>query len=535
MQTVLTYTSLSDFRKACFEKFSNQNTEQATLILNRYARLDRNLEIYFGKYRQNIIGIDTMIPTATAPSVQLVYADWTASGRLYSKIEDKLRSEIYPIVANTHTDTNYTGMTMTYAYHKAQKIIKNHVGASANDVLISCGSGMTGVVNKFQRILGLRLHEKYKQANRLAPADTPVVFVTHMEHHSNQTSWLETMADVVVVPPNARGLVDLDNFEKALEKYSTRKVKIAAITSCSNVTGIMTPYMEIAKIMHREGGLCFADFACSAPYIDIDMHENDGDGKYLDAIYFSPHKFLGGPGSTGILIFDKKLYHNTVPDNPGGGTVDWTNPWGGHKFVDDIEAREDGGTPAFLQTIRAAMCCSLKSQMGVKQIRRREEEILEIVWHTLDSISNLHILASENRERLGVVSFYIDGLHYNLGVKMLNDRFGIQTRGGCSCAGSYGHYLLNVTPEHSKEITSRISRGDCSTKPGWIRLSIHPTHTNNEIFYICSAIKELAENFHDWKADYDCDFKIGSIRFRNENGVSRLEMNMDNLLTEDFS
>ncbi|NNM17646.1 MAG: aminotransferase class V-fold PLP-dependent enzyme, partial [Croceitalea sp.] len=459
------------------------------------------LEAYFDKFRKNIIGIEQRIQTPLHSAIPVVYADWTASGRMYSLIEDKFRNEIYPLVANTHTDTNHTGMTMTYAYHKAQQLIKKHVGATKNDILIASNSGMTGVVNKFQRILGLKVHESFLPQLQFKENEVPVVFVTHMEHHSNQTSWEETIADVVVVPPNKEGLVDIGIFKEYVQKYSSRKTKIAAITSCSNVTGIMTPYMDIAQFMHEIDGLCFVDFACSAPYVNINMHEADHEGRYLDAIYFSPHKFLGGPGSSGVLIFNKSLYKNTVPDNPGGGTVDWTNPWGEHKFISDIEVREDGGTPAFLQTIKAAMCCQLKSEMGVDNIKAREEEILDIIWEELENIHNLHILADNHKKRLGVFSFYIDGLHYNLGVKILNDRFGIQTRGGCSCAGTYGHFLLNVTQEYSKTITDMVNAGDCSTKPGWIRLSIHPTHTNNEIYFICTAIKALSINYAEWVND----------------------------------
>lgn len=476
-----------------------------------------------------------MIPTPYSKSLPLLYTDWTASGRLYARIEDKLRDSIFPLVANTHTDTNHTGMTMTYAYHKAKKIIKEHVGASANDVIISANSGMTGVVNKLQRMLGLRFHESFKDLIHLKDADRPVVFVTHMEHHSNQTSWFETLAEVVVVPPDETGLVSPDHFHNYLQKYKDRKVKIAAITSCSNVTGIFTPYMDIAQIMHEADGLCFVDFACSAPYIPINMHESDEEGRYLDAIYFSPHKFLGGPGSSGILIFNKKLYHNTIPDNPGGGTVDWTNPWGGRKFVDDIEAREDGGTPAFLQTMRAAMCCQLKTEMGVENIAAREKEILDIMWPRLEQIKSLHILAENHKHRLGILSFYIDGLHYNLAVKMLNDRFGIQTRGGCSCAGTYGHYLLNVTEEYSKSITDQINHGDCSSKPGWIRLSIHPTHTNEEIYFICDALKELTENFEDWKKDYVHDLKTGNVAHKNAATTFEMEQAINNCLLSDFA
>jgi selenocysteine lyase/cysteine desulfurase len=253
--------------------------------------------------------------------------------------------------------------------------------------------------------------------------------------------------------------------------------------------------------MHENGGYCFVDFACSAPYSQIDMHPEDPLEK-LDAIFFSPHKFLGGPGTTGVMIFDSKLYHNNIPDDPGGGTVDWTNPWGQHKFTSNIEAREDGGTPAFLQTIRAALCIKLKEEMGIENIEAREKELVRIAFEGLRKIPGLVILAGNVEERLGAISFYIEKIHYNLIVKILNDRYGIQVRGGCSCAGTYGHYLLHVSPGQSRDITDKINRGDLSEKPGWVRLSIHPTTTNNELYYIIDAISEIRKNIDPWSKDY---------------------------------
>lgn len=487
------------------------------------------LQEYFSPFRENIIGIDASIDTPYSQNIPILYADWTASGRNYKPIEQLLIEKFMPLVANTHTETNSTGMAMTHSYKAARQIIKNHVNASDDDVLISCGSGMTGVINKFQRILGLRVHEKYKVDIDNHTMDKPVIFVTHMEHHSNQTSWLECIADVVVVNPDEAGLVCLERFEKALAQYEDRAIKIAAITSCSNVTGIMTNYHQVAAIMHRHGGLCFVDFACSAPYVDINMHPKNEDEK-LDAIYYSPHKFLGGPGSTGILVFHKELYQNQVPDHPGGGTVDFTNPWGQHKFVDNIEEREDGGTPAFLQTIKTALCIKLKEQMGVSNILHREEELLEQIWNKLEGVEGLHILAGEHKDRLGVISFYIDGLHYNVGVKMLNDKFGIQTRGGCSCAGTYGHYLLNVDTTVSNEITSKIALGDCSLKPGWIRMSIHPTMTDEELTKILDGVEALARNFKVWESDYDIDHSRGLLKHHSETEQDAIKQRMNSYL-----
>jgi selenocysteine lyase/cysteine desulfurase len=332
------------------------------------------LEHYFQQFRQNIIGIDQEFETPFGKK-KIVYTDWTASGRLYRPIEEKLMNDFGPFVANTHTETTVSGTAMTMAYHEAKQIIKRHVNANENDVLINTGTGMTGVVNKFQRILGLKIPENLKEFIAIPKELKPIVFISHMEHHSNQTSWLETIADVVVLTANEEGLFCLEELKKLLYKYQDRSFKIASITSCSNVTGIRTPYHKVAKLMHQNNGVCFVDFACSGPYVKIDMHPDEE--SYLDAIFFSPHKFLGGPGTSGVLIFNKNLYNNNVPDCPGGGTVSWTNPWGEHKYIDNIEDREDGGTPGFLQVIKTALAIQLKEQMGIENILKRVKVINE--------------------------------------------------------------------------------------------------------------------------------------------------------------
>lgn len=459
-----------------------------------------NLEAYFSPFRDNIVGVDQEFESPYGKK-RIIYADWTASGRLYKPIEDKLLNEIGPFVANTHTETSITGSSMTLAYHEARNIIKRHVNASKDEVLLTVGTGMTGAINKFQRILGLKVSENLKDYTQVPDALRPVVFVSHMEHHSNQTSWLETIAKVEVIPCNDEGLICLESFEKLLREYRKHPLKIAAITGCSNVTGIRTDYRSIARMIHRNNGLCFVDFACSAPYVNIDMHPEHKD-EYLDAITFSPHKFLGGPGSSGVLIFNKKLYKNLVPDNPGGGTVSYTNPWGDHDYIDDIETREDGGTPGFLQAIKIALSIQLKDQMGVNNILEREHELNTRIFKRLSAIDNLHILAERHTDRLGVFSFYIDNAHYNLIVKLLNDRFGVQTRGGCSCAGTYGHFLLNVDQSTSKAIEQKILDGCLIERPGWVRMSIHPTMTDTELDFICDAIETVSKNFKIWGEDY---------------------------------
>lgn len=481
-----------------------------------------DLESYFMPFRQGLIGWNQSFQSPYGVK-KMIYADWTASGRLYRPIEEKIMNVFGPFMANTHTESNISSSMMTWCYHHAKEIIKAHVNANEQDVLMMCGAGTTSAINKFQRILGLRIPEKLRHHIQLKEEDRPIIFITHMEHHSNHTSWLETIGEVVILPPDDYGKVSIESLEVLLEKYKYRKLKIGSFTACSNVTGIQTPIHKFAHVMHEHGGLCFVDFAASAPYIKINMHPSNPQEK-LDAIFFSPHKFLGGPGSSGVLLIDSHLYENQIPDKPGGGTVTWTNPWGNHHYVKNIEEREDGGTPGILQGIRAALAIKVKEQMGIERILQREEEQLKLLLPGLKKIPSVHVLEGERMDRLGIVSFVIENIHYNLVVKLLNDQFGYQVRGGCSCAGTYGHYLLKITKETSKQITDKIDGGDLSTKPGWVRFSLHPTMTNQEITGFVHAIQTIIHHIDDWEKDYVYDSNTNDYYF-----IRHKRANMDAL------
>lgn len=461
------------------------------------------LEQHFSKFRENVIGNDQEFETPFGTK-KMIYADWIASGRQYGPLEERMLNDIAPFIGNTHTETTESGTLMTKAYQFAHKKIKEHVHADENDVIITDGSGMTGVINKFQRILGLKSYCRTRECAFVTPEDIPIVFVTHMEHHSNHTSWLETVAEVILLKPDVNNMVDPDQLRIELERHKNRRVKYGAFTACSNVTGVAPDFYELAKIMHEYGGFVFIDFAGSAPYVDIDMHPAD-QLKRLDAVMFSPHKFLGGPGSSGVLVFNKELYNCEVPDQPGGGTVEWTDPWGGHKYIEDIELREDGGTPGFLQAIRAALAIEIKDQMDTKLMAQREHELVERAFEGFTKAKGIHILADNVKDRLGIFSFWFEDIHFNLMVKLLNDKYGIQVRGGCACAGTYGHFLLNVTPEKSKQITAKIMSGDLSEKPGFVRVSLHPTMTDEELDFIIKAVVEISENYKEWGKDYIYD------------------------------
>ncbi len=478
-----------------------------------------SLEEHFSRFRSNIVGIDATMPLSDGTVRPIVYADWTASGRLYRPLEDFMLGEIGPLVANTHTETTYTGTAMTHAYHEARDIIKKHVGASSTDSLLFSGSGMTAAINKLQRMLGLRVPAGCTGVCR-DEKQRPLVIVTHLEHHSNQITWEECDADVVLIQRDAKtGLPDLYSLESILKENIGRSRLIGAFSACSNVTGIITPYHEMAALMHKYGGLCFIDFAASAPYVDINMHPENPEER-LDAITFSPHKFLGGPGTSGVLVLSNKLYTIDVPDQPGGGTVKWTTPFGTHAYVDEIEAREDGGTPGFLQAIRTALAIKIKDEMGTKNILDREKELKKIFLAELSKDDRVFLLEPQNLDRLGIISLFTPGTHHNLVVKLLNDRYGIQTRGGCSCAGTYGHILFKINQATSCRITDMIDSGDLTDKPGWVRVSLHPTMTDAEARYVGRAVCEIVQNYKAWGEDYVFHKELGEFYRKDESDGS---------------
>ncbi|WP_429371110.1 aminotransferase class V-fold PLP-dependent enzyme [Paenibacillus sp. DS2015] len=469
------------------------------------------LEQYFQPFRNHTIGNRCYYQTPYGRK-KIIYADYAASGRLYEPIEWALSHRFGPFVANTHTEDNITGMTMTRSYKEARDRIKRHVNASPQDVLIMTGSGMTDAINKLQRILGLKIPQWIQEHTTVTEESRPVIFISHMEHHSNHLTWYETIGDVVCIDPGKNGEIDPHQLEQSLSQYKHRSCKIGSFTACSNVTGFQTPYHQLARIMHEHGGICFVDFSASAPYVDINMHPPSAMEK-LDGIFFSPHKFIGGPGSSGIVIFDSRLYTNRVPDHPGGGTVLWSNAWGKHHYLSDIETREDGGTPGFLQTIRAALCIQLKEDMGISQLIQREHELATLLMEELTGIPEVFILGGESKDRLGIVSFIVQDIHYNLMVKLFSDRFGIQARGGCSCAGPYGHYLLNINKNTSHQITDQLNEGDFTHKPGWVRISMHPIMTNAEIYEIVAAIRSIIAHIGCWKQDYHYDPSTNNWRY----------------------
>ncbi len=465
---------------------------------------------------------------------RVTYADYTASGHSLSFIEDFIRQEGLPLYANTHTETSGTGRQTTRFREDARKSIKRAVGGSDEDAVIFCGSGATGAIHKLVDILNIRipadLDARYRLSEQIPAEDRPVVFTGPYEHHSNELPWRESIADVVVIDEDANGRIDLEHLERELVRYRDRELRIGSFSAASNVTGIESDADVVASLLHRHGALSFWDYAASGPYVEIDMNPSGDDLAQKDAVFLSPHKFVGGPGTPGVLIANKALLRNQVPAVPGGGTVAYVN-LSDHRYLEDPEHREEGGTPAIVESIRAGLVFQLKEAVGVELIQERERSFIHRAIESWDANPNIRILGNQDAPRLSIVSFIVrhgEGfLHHNFVVAVLNDLFGIQTRGGCSCAGPYGHRLLGIDLTTSREFEREILRGSEGIKPGWVRVNFNYFISEKVFDFLLQAVHLVANE--GWKLLPQYRFDPATGGWQHRRGLPEPPMGLDSI------
>lgn len=471
--------------------------------------------------RADVLGEGSCIATPFGER-RLTYADYIASGRPLASVEDALRAAVLPLYANTHTEDSASGAATTALVHEASEYIKRCLGGDDTYKLLFPGTGATGALKRLQEILGVSVpgHLRQRVLGCLEPAERLVVFVGPYEHHSNEVSWRESLAEVVTVPLDEDGLIDLAALERALtDPRLAGRPKLGTFSAASNVTGLLTDVRAVASLLHDHGALAVFDYAASAPYVQIDVGPSaEGANDWLDAVVLSPHKFLGGTGAAGLLLFRSELYRLSSPTTAGGGTVSYVSHTR-HRFVDDIETREDAGTPGIVQKLRAALAFRVKEQLGAAVIEERERELLGRALSRLAATPGVRLLGNLEAPRLAVLSFLVSSggeqLHARFVIRLLSDLFGIQGRAGCSCAGPYGHDLLGIDEETSACYLNAIDAGYEGIKPGWARVSLHYLMSDEDADFLLSAIEFIAEHGQLFLPLYKFCWRGGSWRHRS--------------------
>jgi selenocysteine lyase/cysteine desulfurase len=482
---------------------------------------------------------------------RIFYADLTASGRALSFVESRIARAL-PLYANVHSAFSTAGRATTALREEARRSVARGVGAGPDDVVLFVGSGATAAVNKLVGLLGLRIPEPLEREYHLSRAipreRRPVVLAGPYEHHSNELPWLESIAELVEIELSGDGTIDLADLQRKAHAYRDRPLRIGAISAASNVTGVLTDVRAVCRVLHGEGAVACVDYAAAGPYVPIDMHPPDP-AERIDAIFLSTHKFMGGPGASGVLVAQASLFRSRVPERPGGGTVEYVGPGAATRqaccspgaaadavdtgssllqvdYASRLADREEGGTPNILGDVRAGCAFELKELAGPERILAHEVALADGAVKRLASHPRLRLLGPTRGPRLPILSFNVDGLHHELVAALLDHLFGIQARAGCSCAGPYGHRLLGIDDERSDRFRRLIHAGLLGVKPGWVRISVPYYASQADVEFLLSAVETIADVGEAFVPLYELSWRDASWRWLGD-ATSRPSLETD--------
>lgn len=404
----------------------------------------------------------------------ILYFDYTASGQAYAPIENEIQ-KILLTYANTHSEVASSAITTSMLYEKARIDLKQSLEIDNRFYLLPAGTGATGAIKKFQELMGLYIPPRTRKRYKIKPKEVPLVIVGPYEHHSNEISFRESLCEVIRIHLDVNDNIDFNELEHILEENKEREI-IASFSIASNVTGVLSDYKKVYEYVKKYDGIVCLDSAAASPYMNIDCN-------YYDALFLSPHKLLGGVGSCGLLVIKKDICHDEEPTFAGGGTVAYVSRKS-HEFLKDFELKEDAGTPGIIQLIRASLAYKLRNEIGLDVIKKTEEELKQYFGTRVKEMSGVKLYCSFKQEKLPIFSLNFYNINPYVISRYLSDNYNIQTRAGCSCAGPYGHDLLGLEDGQ-----------DFDEKPGWIRISIHFTHTKKEIDLLLEGLQKAIKEF----------------------------------------
>ncbi len=446
----------------------------------------------------------------------LIYADYVASGRALRQVEDFVAQNVLPYYANSHTEASFCGQTMTRMRAEARTVVKRVTRANDDYAVVFSGAGATSCLNRLVNLLDIQV--------RVARGDAVTVLIGPYEHHTNILPWRESGAQVIEVDEAEDGGVCLSDLQKRLAGLKGHDLIVGSFSAASNVTGQLSDVNGVTRALRAAGAVSIWDYAGAGPYCDIDMCV--GSDAQKDAVFLSPHKFIGGPGASGVMVLDKRVFARPVPTQPGGGTVTFVSPWG-HEYSADLSAREEGGTPNVIGDIRTALALLVKEAIGQEFIDRRNAELRALALEALAPVSDILLLGIPNAAALPIFSFqvHIDGkrVHHQLFTRMLSDVYGIQARGGCACAGPYGHRLLKIDETASRALKSQIQAGAEIEKPGWVRFNLSYLLTDDKAAFILRSIVALTREFPEWVGRYVADERTARFSCEGVRGLYSAE------------